>query len=115
MSASQFDEFDRRMERISRRHTKLSRGYVTRVNGDGLIVAKPKRRGGKVLVRAFVLLVLVLFLFKAFLLAEIGDDAYDARVTALASGSWGEQAGSVAMAKDPITIWLANKFSSLVR
>ncbi len=47
MSASQFDEFDRRMRRINRRHSRLSRGYSTSVNADGLLVAMPvKRRAG---------------------------------------------------------------------
>ena len=45
MSAYQFEEFERRMRRINRRHTKLSHGYVTQVNDDGLVVAKPRRRG----------------------------------------------------------------------
>ena len=55
MSASQFDEFDRRMRRISRRHSKLSHGYVTTVNDDGMVVAKPKRKSRMTTVRALAL------------------------------------------------------------
>ena len=47
MSASQFDEFERRMRRINRRHSKLSQGYVTAINSDGLVVAKPQRRAAR--------------------------------------------------------------------
>ena len=115
MSASQFDEFDRRMRRISRRHSKLSHGYVTTVNSDGIVVAKPKRRGQGGTLRSLVLLLLVMILFKGFLHARLGPDAYQARVDNLASGSSVEKAGAWAMTADPVTLWLSGHLSSLVR
>jgi len=107
MSASQFDEFDRRMRRISRRHSKLSHGYVTSVNGDGLVVAKPKRRMRKGTLRSLALLVIIMMIFKAVLHARLGGADYDARVFALSQGSMFEKAGAVFMASDPITEWLS--------
>ena len=115
MSASQFDEFDRRMRRISRRQTQLSRGYVTQVASDGLMVAKPKRKGGRSTLRGVAIVVVVLMLFKGFLHSQLGSDAYQARVDGLASGSVFEQAGAWLMVADPVTEFLSAKFSSLVR
>lgn len=115
MSASQFDEFDRRMRRISRRNTKLSRGYVTRVTNDGLVVAKPKRKGNGSTLRGLVILAFVMVLFKGFLHAQLGADAYQARIDGLAGGSVFEQAGAWVMTADPVTQFLSSKFSSLVR
>ncbi len=115
MSASQFDEFDRRMRRISRRQSKLSHGYVTAVTDDGMVIAKPKRRGNKGALRGFVLIVAVLILFKGFLHAQLGAVAYQDRVDALTAGSVVEQAGGWVMTADPLTLWLSDTLGSLVR
>lgn len=112
MSASQYDEFDRRMRRITRRHTQLSRGYVTSVNDDGLVVAKPKRKMGRGTLRGVAIVVVVLMLFKGILHSQLGAGGYADRVTALANGSAFEQAGAVLMAADPITVWLAGKIGN---
>lgn len=115
MSASQFEEFDRRMSRISRRHSKLSHGYVTKVMDDGMVVAKPRRRGGMTTVRALAILLLVMVLFKGMLHAVLGDVEYQTRIAALASGSSIEKAGAIVMTADPGTIWISGHVSSLVR
>ena len=115
MSASQFDEFDRRMRRISRRHSKLSHGYVTQVTNDGLVVAKPQRRTARGTLRGVAVVLLVMMVFKGFLHAQLGPTAYQARVDGLAAGSIYEKAGAYVMVADPLTIWLSDKISSLVR
>lgn len=115
MSASQFNEFERRMRRINRRHSKLSQGYVTAVNSDGLVVAKPQRRSARGTLRGVALIVIVVMLFKGFLHAQLGAQAYEERVEALAAGTMIEKAGAFAMAADPVTLWLSSKVVSLVR
>ena len=115
MSASQFEEFDRRMRRISRRHSKLSHGYVTAVNSDGLVVAKPQRRSLRGTLRGLAVVVLVMLVFKGFLHAQLGAAAYQERVDALHAGSIFEQAGAWIMTADPLTQYLSVKISSLVR
>lgn len=115
MSASQFDEFDRRMRRISRRHSKLSHGYVTSVNSDGVVVARPKTRGKKGTLRGLAIILMVVLVLKGFLHAQLGEIAYQARVDSLAAGSVVEQAGAWAMTADPLTLWLSGRISSLVR
>lgn len=115
MSASQYDEFDRRMRRITRRHSQLSHGYVTTVNSDGMVVAKPRRRSARGTLRGVALVVLVLMVFKGFLYAELGAGAYEQRVAALSEGSAFEKAGAFVMVADPVTKWLSGHISSLVR
>ena len=115
MSASQFDEFDRRMRRINRRHSKLSRGYKTSVNADGLLVATPIQRRTNVPLRGVLIVLAVLMIFKGFLLAQLGPVAYEDRVARLAGGTTIEQVGGWIMTADPATIWIADKVSSLVR
>lgn len=115
MSASQFDEFERRMRRINRRHSKLSHGYVTSVNSDGLVVAKPKRRSARGTLRGVAVMVVVIMLFKGVLHAQLGAQAYQDRVDRLAAGTFVEQAGAFAMAADPLTLWISSKVVSLVR
>lgn len=115
MSASQFDEFERRMRRINRRHSKLSQGYVTAVNSDGLVVAKPQRRSNRGMLRGLAMIVIVMMLFKGFLHAQLGAQSYQDRIEALAAGTVIEQAGAYFMVADPITLWISSKVVSLVR
>ena len=115
MSASQFEEFDRRMRRISRRHSKLSQGYVTTVNSDGLVIARPRRRSSRATLRGVAMVVIVLVLFKGFLHSQIGSAAYAERVDGLSQGSMVEKGGAFVMVADPLTLWLSERFSSLVR
>jgi len=115
MSAQQFDEFERRMRRISKRHSKLSHGYVTSVNSDGLVVAKPKGRSWKWLLRAIVILAIAVVILKGVMHAQLGPVAYQAEVDALAAGTSVEQVGAVIMTADPVTLWISDQVSSLVR
>ena len=115
MAAYQYEEFERRMRRINRRHSKLSQGYVTSVNSDGLVIAKPSRRNHGATIRGLLLIGVVMLVFKGFLHAQLGAEAYTARVDALRSGTVVEQAGAWLMKPDPITLALSMKFASLVR
>ena len=114
MSASQFDEFDRRMRRITRRHTKLSRGYVTTVNDDGLVVAKPKRKSRRGTLRGLAIVVIALMVFKGFLHNQLGAAAYENRVEGLSNGSAFEKAGGILMSADPLTVWLSGKIGGFL-
>lgn len=115
MSAHQFDEFERRMRRINRRHSKLSHGFVTQITDDGLVVAKPRKPRGYAVLRGAYLLLLVMFLFKGFLHSNLGAEAYGAQVESLRGGNTIEQAGALAMTADPVTLWISGAISSLVR
>ena len=115
MSAHQFDEFERRMRRINRRHSKLSHGFVTQITDDGLVVAKPSKPRGYALVRGAFLLLLVMVIFKGFLHSNLGAVAYQAQVETLRGGNTIEQIGALAMTADPVTLSISSAISSLVR
>ena len=115
MSAYQYEEFERRMRRISRRHTRLSQGYRTEVTGDNLVVAKPRRKKRMGTLRGLCIIFLTILIFKGFLHAELGAGAYSDRIERLAQGTIVEQAGAWVMTADPVTLWLSDIASSLVR
>ena len=114
MSAYQFDEFERRMRRINRRHSRLSLGYTTKVNDDGLVVARPRRRTSWTTIRGLALIVCVILIFKGFLHAQLGPLAYDERVASLARGNIAEQVGACAMKPEQVTLWISTQVNSLV-
>ena len=115
MSAYQYEEFERRMRRINRRHTRLSQGYRTEITGDNLVIAKPRGKKRTGTLRGLALIFMTMLLFKGFLHAQLGPAAYADRVERLGNGTIVEQAGAWAMTADPVTLWLSSKFSSLVR
>ena len=107
-------EFGARLNKINRTHEQLAQGYVTSVNHDGLIIARPVRRATRRPLRGVFLALAVLLTFKGFVYAQIGAAAYDERVGLLSSGTLVEKIGAYAMHADPITIWVAAQISSLM-
>lgn len=37
-------QFDERLRQLSRKHRAMSRGYITQIQSDGLIIARPVRQ-----------------------------------------------------------------------
>ncbi|MEM9709995.1 MAG: hypothetical protein AAF871_14530 [Pseudomonadota bacterium] len=99
-------KFSLRMNKINRRHARLSRGYVMSVNHDGLVVAEPRARGSIIPWRGILFLLCGALLVKGVMFAQIGEDAYDARVASLAAGNQIEQAGAYVLGADPVTRWI---------
>ena len=113
MADANLDNFDKRMEKILRKHQKMSRGYVATINDDGLIVAKPRRRI-RLPWRPILFLLVLALCFKVGLHAYIGPEAYQARVDKLAAGTELEQAGAWAMAADPVTVAVSERIQSIL-
>lgn len=107
-------QFGQRLSRIDQNHRKLAKGYVTTMTKDGLIIARPQRRSSRLPARGLFLSLLVLLTFKGFVYAQIGEIAYQSRVDLLAQGTIVEQIGSYAMYADPITLWIAQQFASII-
>lgn len=107
-------EFGERINRIDRTHRKLAKGYVTSVNHDGLIIARPHRQSSRLPLRGLFLSLLVLLTFKGFVYAQIGATAYQDRVELLANGTIVEQIGGYAMYADPVTLWIAGQFANVL-
>lgn len=108
-------EFGHRLNRIEKHHKKLARGYVTTVNHDGLIIAKPKVRSSGIPIRGIFMCLAAVFLFKAFLLANLGEQGYASRVALLSEGTSIEKIGAYAMTADPLTVWIAGQMEGLVK
>ena len=108
-------QFDQRLRRIGKHHKKLARGYVTSVNHDGLIVARPKRQTSLFPLRGLFLCLMTLLAFKGFLYAQLGPTSYGERVALLQSGTIVENLGAYAMTADPVTVWIAAQMEPFLR
>lgn len=106
-------EFSERLGRIDKAHRQMSRGYVTSVNHDGLIIARPRRKSSRLPLRGLFLSLAVLLTFKGFVYAQIGEAAYTDRVNLLANGTIVERIGAYAMHADPATLWIARQIATI--
>lgn len=116
MADANLQSFDKRLRRVTRRHNKLSRGYVHSVNHDGLIVATPRRqrRESRFPVRGLFLVVMGVLLFKGFLYAQLGGATYNNRLAKLQSGTEVEKVGAFMMTADPATLWVAEQLNKVL-
>ena len=96
-------EFETRLSRLLRKHRAMARGYTTTIRSDGLIVAKPKRQGSPISGRSVVMFLAAFVLFKAFLIASLGQGVYSERVARLSVGTPVERAGAFTMQIDPLS------------
>jgi len=108
-------QFDQRLNLLARKHRALSRGYVTRIQADGLIVARPRRTSARLPRKAVFLFLLAFFGFKAFLVANLGPQAYDDRLARLQAGTVVEKGGAFVMQADPLTMYLAQQIGPIMR
>jgi hypothetical protein len=114
MADANFQDFDARMQRILRQHQRLSKGYVTTVTKDGLIVARPRRKVAPFIPWRSVLGILAVgMIFKVMMFVNLGSEAYEARVARLATGTKVEQVGAYLLAADQATLWLAAKVDKI--
>lgn len=108
-------EFENRLRRLLRKHRALSRGYSTRMRADGLIEARPRRSVNPISGRSVLIFLAAFVLFKGFLIANLGPDAYGERLALLESGTVVEKAGAFAMQVDPLSELAALKMGPLLR
>ncbi|MGR3660480.1 MAG: hypothetical protein ACU0CA_04720 [Paracoccaceae bacterium] len=113
MSDAQYAEFGHRIKRIDRHHRKLAKGYVTTMNHDGLVVARPRRASSGLPMRGLFLALVALLVFKSFMLAQLGVEGYNAQMALLADGSTFERVTAYAMMPDPITQWLSVQIGNI--
>lgn len=103
--------FEVRMNKINRRHKRLSRGYVMSVNHDGLIIAQPKARQSWVPWRGILFALVGTILVKAIMFAQVGADEYTARVTTLSAGNQLDKVAAYVLTADPATQWIATQIA----
>ncbi|QBF32984.1 hypothetical protein [Thalassococcus sp. S3] len=107
--------FNKRLRQLARKHQAMSNGYSPRMRADGLIVFRPKRKRSGVSLPSLVLFVFAFFAFKAFLVASLGDVAYEDRLATLKDGTFVEQGGAWVMQVDPATRYLADHIGPILR
>lgn len=99
--------FETRLDRIDHRRATLSRGYISTVGPDGLIIFRPRRSPYGAAWKGLVLIVFGFFVFKALILAQLGGGTYAARVADLHQGSHVERVSAWVMHVDPLTTALS--------
>lgn len=109
--------FSKRLGDLGRKHEKMTHGYTTKVGKDGLITVTPRARRARGVSGLKMILVVAVgfFVFKSFMLAAAGPDAYSERLAGLESGTVFEQAGAMVMGIDPITETLASLAGPILR
>ena len=108
-------QFEERLRLLSRKHNAMARGYVTRIQPDGLIVARPRRATVRISPRAIFLFLAAFIGFKAFLVANLGPQTYDDRLARLNDGTMVEKAGAFVMQADPLTMYVAQQIGPILR
>lgn len=113
MSGKQL-EFDQRVHRLNKKHSKLSRGYRATMRKDGLVVMKPQRVRSAVPAKVLLFTLVGFFAFKAFLLSSLGPTGYQYRVDDLKNGTQVELAGAWVMQIDPLSQFLSVQLNKLL-
>ena len=114
MADAQLVGFGRRLQKISKQRNKLSNGYVTVVNSDGLMVAHPRRTSLRFPWRGVAMIAVLFFVFKGLLMASLGEAEYAERAFSLQAGTPVEQVGGWVMQSDPVTLWIAEQIKSIL-
>ena len=96
-------DFAARHQRLRDKHRRLSHGYVTRVNRNGVIEHVPARDVKGSLLKPLAILVAAFFGFKILLLSQLGAAQYSHHLDILSTGNVAERVGAAVLAPDPLT------------
>ncbi|MEM1005369.1 MAG: hypothetical protein AAF496_05285 [Pseudomonadota bacterium] len=107
-------EFDQRVNRLNKKHQKMSRGYRATMRKDGLVVMRPQRVRSAIPAKVLLLSLIGFFAFKAFLLSSLGPSGYQFRIDSLSDGTSVEKAGAWVMQIDPLTETLAVQLNKIL-
>ena len=109
-------DFNARLNTVGGKHSKLvRRGYMSRVDKNGIIITKPKRARVRLPVKGLVLMVFSFFCFKAFMLIANGPDTYNDRLATLQNGTVIEAMGAKVLSIDPATQFIADQVAPYLR
>ncbi|MCT4611175.1 MAG: hypothetical protein OIF55_21400 [Amphritea sp.] len=108
-------DFEKRQQAMHRKHARLARGYTTKIDKNtGVITHVPEAQSAGFGLKLLLVILPGFLVFKAFVLAWLGGEAYQQHVQDLALGSEFEQAGAWLMQVDPITAKLAALIASVI-
>jgi hypothetical protein len=112
---NQQDMFDERYRKVLKRHRQLSRGYVTKLQKNGVIAHHPIGHVRERFSLSMLLIPLaVLFVLKACVVTVLGPSPYAQKVEALSEGGFLEQVGAILMQMDPITRGLSSLMGTII-
>lgn len=107
-------QFEERLRRLDQNYRVRSRGgWLRTAGGDGLYVRRVSRSRRSFPLRGAMLLLAAGFVFKGFVLSDLGEATYNQRVETLASGTPVEQIGAWVMQADPLSHWIAAQFEKI--
>ncbi|NDV01852.1 hypothetical protein [Pseudoroseicyclus tamaricis] len=114
MSDAVFDDFQTRLKRIRKTHTRLAQGMTVRMDRSGLVTPQPRRRMPVFPLRMAMQLLLAALLLKAALIAGTDGATYSETLQTLRSGTTPERVGAFIMEPDPVTRVIASGFSRIL-
>ncbi len=114
MNNSQMKDFTGRLRRIDKINRKGGGFEADGTLGQSFYTRARLRRERRPLLRPALTVLLVIVVFKGFLLASIGPADYLAKVDALSTGNAVERAGGFVMAIDPLSRMVADWVSPLI-
>lgn len=99
--------FNKRQQAVYRKHSRMARGYVTKLDRSGVFLQVPDSKAHGIGLRVMLLAVAAFFASKVLILGWLGADLYLGHVVDLRHGSGLEQVGAWLMQVDPLTGHLA--------
>ncbi len=110
------DHFNKRIGVVDKKLSRRGRNsIVARVDANGIVYAKAKRRSRGFPIKGLLLTVLAFFCFKAFMLSANGPSSYEERLSGLQEGNMIEAAGALLLAVDPLTQFIADQMGPMLR
>lgn len=113
MSTMTDNGFNARIEKVERVHRRMAHGYDARIGRDGLILFRPRpaRSKRRLPLRGLLAVLVAVVGFKALVLTQIGDMAYQARIDDLVAGTPAEHLGGYVLGLDPVTRMIADQLA----
>ena len=110
------EDFNSRVGAVSKKSARRGKNaFVTRIDNNGVLVVKAKRRGLNFPVKGAILMILGFFCFKALMLVSNGPEAYSDRLGTLQDGTMIEAMGARVLAVDPVTQFIADQAQAVLR
>ncbi|WP_149866382.1 hypothetical protein [Tropicimonas marinistellae] len=107
-------QFTGRLRRIDRIHRQGGGFEAAGTLGQSYYTRERERRDQRSALRPALVVLAVIVIFKGFLLASNGENAYREKVATLKSGSAVERVGGFVMAVDPLALVVAGWVKPLV-
>lgn len=109
-------DFNSRVGAVTKKSARRGKNsLVARIDNNGVVVVKAKRRGLHFPVKGAALMILGFFCFKAFMLTSSGPEAYSDRLAILENGTMIEAMGARVLSVDPVTQFIADQGAAVLR